>query len=255
MIQRMINTEKGKELFEGWEETLIWSCLQGVMGEVYADDVRNPASAMAILGDFVFFAGEPDEEMILYKPDWCHNEFIIMVPQNDAWATLIEKHYQEKAKKVSRYAIKKEPDVFDKEKLERIVASLPEEYELRLIDREIYEICQKMEWSRFWVALYRDYEVFQKLGLGVAILKDGELVAGASSYSSYKEGIEIEIDTNEPYRRKGLATVCGARLILECLERNLYPSWDAQNLWSVALAKKLGYHYSHSYTAYEIRGY
>ncbi len=62
MIQRMINTEKGKELFEGWEETLIWSCLQGVMGEVYADDVRNPASAMAILGDFVFFAGEPDEE-------------------------------------------------------------------------------------------------------------------------------------------------------------------------------------------------
>ena len=255
MIQRMINTEKGKELFEGWEETLIWSCMQGVMGEIYADDALNPASAMAILGDFVFFAGEPDEEMILYKPDWCHNEFIIMVPQNDAWATLIEKHYQEKAKKVSRYAIKKEPDVFDKEKLERIVASLPEEYELRLIDREIYEICQKMEWSRFWVALYRDYEEFQKLGLGVAILKDGELVAGASSYSSYKEGIEIEIDTNEPYRRKGLATVCGARLILECLERNLYPSWDAQNLWSVALAKKLGYHYSHSYTAYEIRGY
>ena len=198
MIQRMINTEKGKELFEGWEETLIWSCLQGVMGEVYADDVRNPASAMAILGDFVFFAGEPDEEMILYKPDWCHNEFIIMVPQNDAWAALIEKHYQEKAKKVSRYAIKKETDAFDKEKLKRIVASLPEEYELRLIDREIYEICQKMEWSRFWVALYRDYEEFQKLGLGVAILKDGELVAGASSYSSYKEGIEIEIDTNEP---------------------------------------------------------
>ena len=165
-------------------------------------------------------------------------------------------HYsQEKAKKVSRYAIKKETDAFDKEKLKRIVASLPEEYELRLIDREIYEICQKMEWSRFWVALYRDYEEFQKLGLGVAILKDGELVAGASSYSSYKEGIEIEIDTNEPYRRKGLATVCGARLILECLERNLYPSWDAQNLWSVALAEKLGYHYSHTYTAYEIRGY
>lgn len=105
MIQRMTNTEKVKELFEGWEETLIWSCLQGVMGEIYADDARNPVSAMAILGDFAFFAGEPDEELISYKPDWCHNEFIIMVPQNDAWAALIEKHYQEKAKKVSRYAI------------------------------------------------------------------------------------------------------------------------------------------------------
>lgn len=143
MIQKITNIEKVKDLFAGWEETLIWSCMQGVMGEIYADDALNPASAMAILGDFAFFAGEPDEELISYKPDWCHNEFIIMVPQNDAWAALIEKHYQEKAKKVSRYAIKKETDAFDKEKLKRIVASLPEEYELRLIDREIYEICQK----------------------------------------------------------------------------------------------------------------
>lgn len=84
------------------------------------------------------------------------------------------------------------------------------------------------------------------------ILCNEEIVAGASSYSSYKEGIEIEVDTKEEYRRKGLATVCSARLILECLDKGLYPSWDAQNKWSVALAEKLGYHYSHTYTAYEM---
>ncbi|MGB4661891.1 MAG: GNAT family N-acetyltransferase, partial [Mobilitalea sp.] len=28
-----------------------------------------------------------------------------------------------------------------------------------------------------------------------------------------------------------------------------------QNKWSVALAEKLGYHFDHEYTAYEIRGY
>ena len=50
----------------------------------------------------------------------------------------------------------------------------------------------------------------------------------------------------------GLASVCGAKLILECQERKLYPSWDAQNLWSVALAEKLGYHFSYEYTAYEV---
>ena len=86
-------------------------------------------------------------------------------------------------------------------------------------------------------------------------MKDGELVSGASSYSRYEGGIEIEIDTNEKYRRKGLAYICGAKLILECLKRNLYPSWDAQNKWSLALAEKLGYHYSHTYNAYEIWGY
>lgn len=88
--------------------------------------------------------------------------------------------------------------------------------------------------------------------LGAVILKDGHPVSGASSYSGYQGGIEIEIDTREDYRRKGLATVCGAKLILECLDRGWYPSWDAQNKWSVALAQKLGYHYDREYTAYEV---
>ncbi len=71
-------------------------------------------------------------------------------------------------------------------------------------------------------------------------MKNGELVAGASSYAFYKGGIEVEIDTKEEERRKGLALVCAAKLILECLERGLYPSWDAHNKESLALAEKLG---------------
>lgn len=96
---------------------------------------------------------------------------------------------------------------------------------------------------------------YARLGMGVAVLEGEELVAGASSYSRYKEGIEIEIDTREDHRRKGLAFACGAQLILNCLDRRLYPSWDAQNLWSVALAEKLGYHFDSPYTAYEITEY
>ena len=102
---------------------------------------------------------------------------------------------------------------------------------------------------------FNDYNTYNELGIGEVILKGGEVVAGASSYSRYKDGIEIEIDTREDHRRKGLAYICGAKLILECLERDLYPSWDAQNLWSVGLAEKLGYHFSNEYTAYEICRY
>ena len=101
----------------------------------------------------------------------------------------------------------------------------------------------------------KDYKAYKNFGLGIVVLKDGEVVAGASSYSRYDKGIEIEIDTREDHRRKGLAYACGAKLILECLEEGLYPSWDAQNKWSVALAEKLGYHFSHEYVAYEIMGY
>lgn len=84
------------------------------------------------------------------------------------------------------------------------------------------------------------------------MLKDGVIVSGASSYTSFSAGIEIEIDTMEAFRRKGLASACGAKLILECLKRGLYPSWDAHNKESLALAQKLGYRFANEYPVYEV---
>lgn len=81
---------------------------------------------------------------------------------------------------------------------------------------------------------------------------DEDIVAGASSYTRYKEGIEIQIDTKRDHRRKGLALVCAAKLILECMDRKWYPSWDAHNLGSLALEKKLGYRYDKEYDVYEL---
>lgn len=255
MIFVMENPQNAEKLFKDWQETMLWSCLQGVMGEVYGNDKIHPASAAAVIGDFCFFAGKPDKELVAYKPEGCGKDFMILIPRNEAWAALIEACYGEKAKKVTRYAIKKEPDVFSKEKLSEIVEGLSCEYDLKLMDEELFLWCKGQEWCRDWVSQYEDYDEYRKKGLGVVILRDGVPVSGASSYSSYRDGIEIQIDTKREYRRKGLASISGAALILECLERGLYPSWDAQNKESVILAKKLGYHYDHDYTAYEIWGY
>lgn len=67
-----------EEIFAGWEETIIWSCLQGVMGEIYTEN----EAAMAMLGDFAFLVGKPSEMLVRFKPDGCEKDFIIMVPQN-----------------------------------------------------------------------------------------------------------------------------------------------------------------------------
>lgn len=242
-----------ENFFENWDETIIWSCMQGIMGEVHVNSAED--AAMAILGDFVFYAGNPSEELVRFKPESCRNDFIIMVPQNEIWAELIEKCYGDKAKKVVRYAIKKEKNIFDTEKLGQAILNLPDGYELKMIEEAEYHMCRNSDWAKDLVSQYEDYVTYKVLGLGVVALKDGELVSGASSYSTYREGIEIEIDTRKDQRRKGLAYACGAKLILECLKKGLYPSWDAQNKWSVALAEKLGYHFSHEYAAYEIMGY
>lgn len=253
MIYEITTPKIAAPLFDNWQETIIWSCLQGIMGNIYADVPDNPTSAMAILGDFTFFAGKPSIELATYKPAWCTQDFMIMIPQNAHWKNTIMQTYGDKAKVVSRYATKKEPDIFDREKLNKIVSSLPGEYQIHRIDEPLYQMCKAQSWSADLVSQFPNYDMYHKLGLGFVVLKDDTIVSGASSYTRYLEGIEIEIDTKKEYRRRGLAYACGAKLILECLKCSLYPSWDAQNKCSIALAEKLGYHYSHTYTAIEVQ--
>ncbi len=246
MIYELEDTKKVYSLFKGWQETLIYSCLQKVMGKVFVTDLDNPRSAYAYVGCFTFYAGEPDRELVKNKPEG----FVIMTPQNEAWASLIEDCYPS-ANKVTRYAIKKDTK-FDRESLRKYVDDLPEGYELRAIDSDLYDRCLEDPVTTDFVSSFESKEAYLEIGRGMVIIKDGRIVSGASSYTSYKEGIEIEVDTVPDERRKGLATIVCAALILRCLDDNLYPSWDAQNINSVHLAQKLGYEFDHEYVAYEV---
>lgn len=99
MIYQLGQTEKAAALFAGWQETMIWSCMQGVMGKIYVNSLTDPVSAMAILGDFCFLTGKPDKEMVLYPFGPADREILIMIPREDAWAGQIEACYGKRAKK------------------------------------------------------------------------------------------------------------------------------------------------------------
>lgn len=246
MLCELEDTSKVKELFAGWNETLIFSCLQKIMGKVYVSDPEQPKSAYAFVGCFGFYAGIPDKEMVMDRPDG----FVIMTPQNNEWAKLIEECYP-LAKKVTRYAIKKDT-IFDQTMLQNEIKKLPAGYELKKIDADIYDQCLENPATEDFVSAFESKEKYLQMGRGMVILKNGIIVAGASSYTRYREGIEIEVDTIESERRKHLATIACSALILNCLEEGLYPSWDAQNMNSVHLAEKLGYEFDHEYAAYEV---
>lgn len=243
-----MNIDKAARLFYGFNETLILSCLQGHMGSIICDNSENPTSAVIDIGDFCFFSGLPTTAFFRFI-----DGFKLLIPLHDGWEQVIEEFYTKRVRKMNRYAIKKEPEVFNREKLKSFVNSLSNEYTCSLFNREIYDMAMSEPWSVDMCSLYNGYSDYASRGLGVAILKDGVLVSGASSYSIYDGGIEIEIDTRTDHRQKGLATVCGARLILECLDRGLYPSWDAYDLRSVALSEKLGYHLDYPYVTYELK--
>lgn len=248
MICLLTDPKAAAPLFDGWEETLIWSCLDGSMGEIYTDDARQPQSAAALLGDFAFFAGEPNRELVARMA----RSFLILTPQNEAWSGVIEAVFGSRVRRTERYAFDKDPDSFSIPDLERAASSLPAGYTLAPIDENYFHWCSGQDWSRDFVSNFSGYADYARRGLGVLAVKDGVPVAGASSYSVYSGGIEIEIDTRREYRRQGLARACGAKLMLACLERGLYPSWDAQNLISVALAKQLGYRFRGAYPVYEL---
>ena len=241
-------------LFAGWDEGCIWSWLQDCQGMAYTDDIDNPQSAQIIFGSFCYFAGIVSEELVRNIPTGYPSNFIVMTPQNEQWAKLIEDVWQDKAVGRMRYATKKKPSVFDEDKLKKIIAGLSENFEIRMIEQELYEQTLTLSWAKDWCGNYESYEDYEKNGLGFAILENGKVVAGASSYAYYNGGIEIEIDTHEDYRQKGLASICGAKLILECLKRKLYPNWDAQNKVSLITAEKLGYEFDKEYLAYDVLG-
>ncbi|MBR6402269.1 MAG: GNAT family N-acetyltransferase [Eubacterium sp.] len=246
MVYEIEDMSKAEKIFTGWEETLIYSCIQKVMGKIYVTDNDEPQSAFAFIGRFGFFAGKPERELVKNIPEG----FVILVPQNEAWEELIEDVYPD-AKKMTRYAIRKDTQ-FDTVSMRNNLLMLPEGYELKEIDDEIYDKCLKDPVTKEFVSLFESKEKYLKDGRGMVILKNGEIVSGASSYSRYREGIEIEVDTIESERRKNLALIVCSALILRCLNEGLYPSWDAQNMGSVHLAEKLGYEFDHTYVAYEV---
>ncbi len=253
-LYRVTDMDRIAPLFEGWPENLARSTLDGCMGEAYA----NPTHTAALVsnGDIAFLAGDagcPEAETLAgYRPPSMQGRMILLSSREPEWHPVIERVWGNLARKVERYAIRKDVDHFNGDALLRITETLPTGVRLTPLEGELYHKVRAEEWSRDFVSQFRDEEDYKARGLGVLGLYGEEPVAGASSYVVFRGGIEIEIDTRMDWRRRGLATACGAALMLRCFKRGLYPSWDAANRESVALAEKLGYVYDRPYTTYEI---
>lgn len=235
-------------------ETLVQSFFDGEFGVAWTDNILQPTCAAVFSGDFCFFAGNHQSpharELLAYLPEGA--TFAIYVPENDSWAELFKEVWTGKYAVWNRFAIKKEGDIFDRETLAGYVQNLATPFTLKRIDAELYEKTASSPLFRDFVSNFNGKEDFLRRGIGFVALNGGTIVGGASSYTMYHGGIEIEVDTDEKYRQKGIATACAAKLILHCLENGLYPSWDAANMISVRLAEKLGYHFDYEYIVYAV---
>lgn len=247
-------------LFANWEETLIWTALEGMMGQVLVLDEAKaaPKAAVCQTGDFVFLAGDATAQeakaLLLAMKNRLKDRFAILTPQDEKWSMLIQQVFGQKAKTGERYAIRKDASVFNREHLLQLAQRLPQGVSLEPIQGALYDMALSLDWARDFCTLFASKEDYARRGLGIVALHNGEMIGGASSYIRYREGIEIEVQTRSDWRRKGIASACCARLILNCLDAGLYPSWDAANRESVALAEKLGYREKGMYPVWFING-
>ena len=232
---------------------LVRSCLDGHMGKAYGDHPLRPGAALLCIGDFASPGGDPN------RPAARQLAGKLALEPGKTWFTPVTEGWEEhlafwrpkRMERSLRYAVTRKAE-FDREKLLAMATAIPPEFSLRPIDRHLYEKAMAGEWSRDFCSQFDSGEDYMRRGLGVAALRGEELAAGASSYVTYNGGIEIQTDTREDMRRRGLAAACCARLILNCLQRGLTPSWDAANPASLALAEKLGYALENTYEIWEV---
>ena len=211
------------------EIMLLWF-LEGNPGcAAWVDNIEHPEEAIVIAADFCYLLGmikHPDEIKQILETN---AQYKIINPCGEQWNTFLNEYLSEKLHSYKRYATKYEPDVFDKNHLKQLVDRVTSEYDIKSIDKDIYNEVLNIDWAADGCCFYRSYEDFREKGLGYVAYKDGQLICIASSYNTYKSSIGVTIGTVEAQRRKGIAAACAASLILECLERGIYPAWEAAN--------------------------
>ena len=117
-----------EKLFAGWEAPMVQACLQGRMGRVHT---LGKDCALASIGDFCFLAGEPSPELLTAA------DAPILVPGSAGWEALIREVLGERAVPFTRYATRREPENFRRDRLIHFTRSLPHGFSIHPIGRDI----------------------------------------------------------------------------------------------------------------------
>lgn len=224
------------------------SATQGYMGDVYVDNLENPNFSFIFIERFCFIDGDANSEFAKAALESIDEYYKVIIAAEN-WFDKIEEVYKNNFETDYRVSIKKDTK-FDKEKLTNYISQLDKQYKIKIIDDEMYKIIKETD---SWVTNLGMSKNYSEYGIGFCAIKNSdEIVSVITSDMVYDDGVEINIKVKDTERQKGIATAISASMILECIKRNKYPSWDAANSNSVGLAKKLGYECDSEYKIYKI---
>jgi len=148
-------------LFEGWDDVIVLSCLQGHMGQAWADNEDSPTVAKIESLGFCYVAGDAGSSQAKELLHQLSGGLELQL-NSEAWHNLVMKEIDNKTYKFSRFKFKRDSKLFDKAKLQSYVQKLPEGYEMTLIDEGMFQHLPTLGWADYHCSQFYSFELFQK---------------------------------------------------------------------------------------------
>lgn len=76
--------------YRDWDESMLWSCFQKIMGEVYVDHLEHPQSGIVYVNCFAFAAGKPNKLLVQNWYDEKVSSFAIITARDDSWDNIFK---------------------------------------------------------------------------------------------------------------------------------------------------------------------
>lgn len=238
----------------GWcRDSMLKSYFEGKMGTAFADSAEQPAWAAVFSGDFVFVSGRAEGVGELAERVAAMSPETVVIPENvQEWKTALDACGLRLSETV-RYHTRLPEAGLDRELLRGMAGQIArfKRGSLRPAGSEEYAELAACEWEKAFVANFKGEQDFLENGFAFCVYIGNELAAAASTFGYYSGGYELQIATKPAHRGQGLAVICAARFLLECLDRGKAPHWDAANKTSLHIAEKCGFLPDGEYTALE----
>lgn len=234
-----------KEVY--YNHAVVYSVIEGnAPGKIYVDNKENPKSILLfpkncffyLLGDYKNNAFLNDLRSLILNviPNEENAKEIIFFCFNNEWRNKLDALFSnEKIKRIKRKIFD-----FDKDAFYKYNTNKKQNRKGTLIIKDFNDqISKQININNSWINI----SDFLSKGIGKVMMENESLISACYSiYRGYNH-VEIDIFTNEPYKRKGYAEYVGYYFIKECLSKNIIPSWSCWSYKesSYKLAEKLGF--------------
>jgi GNAT superfamily N-acetyltransferase len=254
MIEEWIAEDRSKvrSLFDSHTRAraVIFPALDQGRGNVWANSNEVPTVARLQLAIINAVAGDstsPDAVEIIQMIEPMQ---LVFGPDDD-WTLIIKEQWGDRLGIQQRTLLS--PESLDLVHLRHLRNQLPGGYKLERMNLETIKQVDKRR-AMHIPTFFGSSEDFFKMGIAYCIKYGDEVVCMASTFTPFTNEFEIQVDTLDPdHRRKGLATVASAALMVHALERGIVPQWDAANEASIKLALNLGYTAPDPWNAYYLK--